>query len=225
MFDMQNRNNGENGAPEGQGWLQVRVTSARGAFPIEGAVVMVLTDPNAGSGEQSSVIRTLRTDRSGLTETVPLPAPPRYLSQTPGSAKPYATYNISVSKEGYYDVEGLGIPVFDGVVSTQAVNLLPEDRRAPGSMGGETSIREEPGYLNLRSGSAEDGGTAEYGAPEAETDGGGDMSDDYMMGEEMSDDDMTDEDMSEGYMTDDSMNAEHTGGAYGGAGAEDTGDE
>ena len=198
MFDMQNRNNEENGAPEGQGWLQVRVTSARGAFPIEGAVVMVLTDPNAGSGEQSSVIRTLRTDRSGLTETVPLPAPPRYLSQTPGAAKPYATYNISVSKDGYYDVEGLGIPVFDGVVSTQAINLLPEDRRAPGSMGGETSIREEPGYLNLRSGFTEDGGTAEYGARETETDGGGDMSD--------------------GYMTDGSMNAEHTG-------AEDTGDE
>lgn len=167
MFDMPNERNMQTQEETGSGWLQVRVTSARGAFPIEGAVVMVLTDPDILSGEQSSVIRTLRTDRSGLTETVPLPAPPRALSQVPGSSKPYATYNISVSKEGYYDVEGLGIPVFDGVVSTQTINLLPEDGRASGGENPSGTIREEPGYLNLRSGFDEDGSAAQFAVPGA----------------------------------------------------------
>ena len=69
---------------EGTGYLQIRVTSAGGAFPIKDAVVTVLSDPLV-NGAPSSVIRTLRTDTSGLTETVPLPAPSRTLSQSPGT--------------------------------------------------------------------------------------------------------------------------------------------
>ena len=144
---------------EGTGYLQMRVTSAGGAFPIEDAVVMVLSDP-LGSGAQSSVIRTLRTDASGLTETVPLPAPSRTLSQSPGNGKPYATYNIAVYKDGYYSVEGLGIPVFDGIVSTQAINLLPRDGLMPEkSRNPELVIDEAQGYLNLRAGANEEDGT------------------------------------------------------------------
>lgn len=144
---------------DGTGYLQMRVTSAGGAFPIEDAVVMVLSDP-LGSDAQSSVIRTLRTDASGLTETVPLPAPSRTLSQSPGNGKPYATYNIAVYKDGYYSVEGLGIPVFDGIVSTQAINLLPRDGLMPEkSKNPELVIDEAPGYLNLRAGANEEDGT------------------------------------------------------------------
>lgn len=144
---------------EGTGYLQMRVTSAGGAFPIENAVVMVLSDPLANDA-QSSVIRTLRTDASGLTETVPLPAPPRTLSQSPGSGKPYSTYNIAVYRDGYYSVEGLGIPVFDGIVSTQAINLLPRDGLMPEkSRNPELVIDEAPGYLNLRAGANEEDGT------------------------------------------------------------------
>lgn len=144
---------------EGTGYLQMRVTSAGGAFPIEDAVVMVLSD-SLGSGAQSSVIRTLRTDASGLTETVPLPAPSRTLSQSPGSGKPYATYNIAVYKDGYYSVEGLGIPVFDGIVSTQAINLLPNDGLMPEKVNPpELVIDEASGYMNLRAGANEEGGT------------------------------------------------------------------
>lgn len=144
---------------EGTGYLQMRVTSAGGAFPIEDAVVMVLSDPLA-NGAQSSVIRTLRTNTSGLTETVPLPAPSRTLSQSPGNGKPYATYNIAVYKDGYYSVEGLGIPVFDGIVSTQAINLLPNDGLMPEKVNPpELVIDEASGYMNLRAGANEEDGT------------------------------------------------------------------
>lgn len=144
---------------ESTGYLQIRVTSAGGAFPIKDAVVTVLSDPLA-NGAQSSVIRTLRTDASGLTETVPLPAPSRTLSQSPGSGKPYATYNIAVYKDGYYSVEGLGIPVFDGIVSTQAINLLPRDGLMPEKVNPpELVIDEASGYMNLRVGANEEDGT------------------------------------------------------------------
>ena len=150
---------------KGTGYLQIRVTSAGGAFPIKDAVVTVLSDPLV-NGAPSSVIRTLRTDTSGLTETVPLPAPSRTLSQSPGCGKPYATYNIAVYKDGYYSVEGLGIPVFDGIVSTQAINLLPNDGLMPEKVNPpELVIDEDSRYMNLRADAKKEDAAAgqEYG--------------------------------------------------------------
>ena len=70
----------------GYGYMIVRVTTARGAIPIEGALVSVNNyDPEFESG-RGDVIAMYTSGASGLTERFALPAPPRSLSMSPGSS-------------------------------------------------------------------------------------------------------------------------------------------
>lgn len=108
----------------GTGYLRVRASTANGALPVEGASVIVISDNENGEG--GTVIATLRTDSSGLTPTISVAAPPKSLSLKPRSPeKPYSTVNIQVTADGYYTVENVGVPVFDGTLSQQNVNLIP----------------------------------------------------------------------------------------------------
>ncbi len=108
---------------EGRGYLRVNVRKARETLPIEGAFVQIYGSDEAGNN--SGVLYSLRTDADGITETVELSAPPAALSMKPGDPQPYGIYNITVQKEGYGRVENIGVPVFDGVLSTQPVQLIP----------------------------------------------------------------------------------------------------
>ena len=113
----------------GMGYLRVRASSANGALPVEGAVVMVTKDNEDGEG--GSVIASLRTDSSGVTPTIEIPAPPKSLSLTPGGTrKPYSKVNIQVTADGYYTVENVGVPIFDGNLSQQNVNMIPRSTGA-----------------------------------------------------------------------------------------------
>ena len=109
----------------GLGYMIVRVTTARGAIPLEGALVTVSNySPEFESG-RGDVIAVYKTDRSGVTEKFSLPAPPRALSMSPGNGKSYQTYNISVAKDGYYSQSYINAPVFDGITSIQTADMIP----------------------------------------------------------------------------------------------------
>ncbi len=125
-----------NAKNDAAGEIRIRVFSADGAFPIENAVVLI--SPNSLNGENNGVIMSLRTDKSGLTETVYLPTKPRELSESPGNGEPYESYNIETKKEGYYPVNNMNVPIFDGIGSTLPVNLVPLALGAyPSSIGFE----------------------------------------------------------------------------------------
>ena len=105
-----------------RGLIGFRVYTARGALPIKGAECTV-TKTIAGA---PYVIFTKLSDESGSTPTMPLPAPPRSLSQSPDNIiMPYALYDATVKAEGYSTVELSGIPIFDGVTSIQRVAMIP----------------------------------------------------------------------------------------------------
>ena len=74
---------------------------------------------------ETGLLYSLETGIDGLTPPVELPAPPRAESLTPGTPTPFARYNVEIRKDGYNRVTNLGVPVFDGIVSTQPVLLLP----------------------------------------------------------------------------------------------------
>ena len=79
-----------------EGYLTVRVSTARGAIPLEGATVNVRGD----DADSSEIIFSLLSDRDGRTPTVTLPTPPKENSTSPGISPAFSTYNIDVFKDG-----------------------------------------------------------------------------------------------------------------------------
>lgn len=129
----------------GTGYLKVQTYSGEGAFPIESAAV-IITDSDGKS------IASLRTDRSGLTETISLEAPPRELSQAPSydGRIPYSTYTVQINKDGFYPVEDYTVPIFDGITAIQRVNMLPLTEFYPLFSNPLLQNVETPGYPNLQ---------------------------------------------------------------------------
>ena len=103
------------------GTILVRVSTAGGALPVEGADVRIR---GAEEGNKS-IVYLLTTDRSGLPEEISVPTPPAAVSLTPGNAKGFADYDIEVFKAGFYPITLRHVPVFSGVRSLQPVNLIP----------------------------------------------------------------------------------------------------
>lgn len=115
-------------APDGQGTLVVQVTLAKGALPVEGALVQI-----SSTEEPPVLLAQLRTDGSGRTAPITLAAPSGSLSQTPDPLRrPYSTYNITVDYPGYYATDAVNVPIFDRINSIQPISLLP--------LGGDVSF-------------------------------------------------------------------------------------
>lgn len=114
-----------NNSSTGYGHMIVRVTTARGAIPLESATVTVHNyDPEFENG-RGDVIAVYTTNSSGLTERFSLPAPPRELSMSPGNGKSYETYNLSVTRPGYYQQYYTSVPVFEGITAIQNADMIP----------------------------------------------------------------------------------------------------
>ena len=103
------------------GYIIVKVSTARGAIPLENAAVGIRGD----TPETSGIIYSTVTNSDGHTEKIALPAPSRELSETPKSTKPYATYNVDVFKDGYVPLSFRGVPVFSSVISIQPAIMVP----------------------------------------------------------------------------------------------------
>ncbi len=104
--------------PVGQGSLIVQATTAGGAIPVQGAEVTI-------SSSDGDIIAVRVTDNSGRTNRVLLDAPSYLYSQTPGTIRPYSTYNIRIEAPGYFTQNLLNIAVFDRIESIQPVILEP----------------------------------------------------------------------------------------------------
>ena len=106
---------------ESLGYLKVKVSTARGAIPLENATVRVRAEGAGNTG----AIYSLETDSSGITDILPLPAPPRALSQEPNGSVPYSLWEISVFCDGFISAIFSGVPVYAGITSIQNANLVP----------------------------------------------------------------------------------------------------
>lgn len=77
------------------GELQFNVYAENVGAPIENAKVTI-TDRDS-----ESIIEEFRTDSSGQTPFIELPAPPVEYSLNPESPKPYSEYNVFVESESF----------------------------------------------------------------------------------------------------------------------------
>ena len=106
----------------GRGTLRVQVSTARGAFPVNRAVVEVAVM----LGGARVLLYRKRTDSSGIADGFTLPAKPCYESQNPGTAgDSMASYVVSVSHPSYEAVTDLPAGVFIGTKTILPVALTP----------------------------------------------------------------------------------------------------
>ena len=106
---------------ENAGYLIVKVSTARGAIPLDDAAVSI----RGGNRENSDIIYSLRTNSDGLTPKISLPAPAKANSETPNGAFPFSVWNIDVFKDGYVPVYFKNVPVYASITSIQPAILVP----------------------------------------------------------------------------------------------------
>jgi len=104
------------------GTLIFQVTGGQGAFPIADATVTLTKELN----DNQQLSFTVRTDESGKTTPLSLPAPDRELSQRPGNGIVYASYQAEISAPNYVTTRIRDLPVFDGITTIQPVSLTPD---------------------------------------------------------------------------------------------------
>ena len=128
----------------GTGYLILHVTTAGGAIPLEGAKIDIKTYEPADSSDAATRGDTVASPISGTdgnTVRIPLSAPPKSLSESPGNGMPYARYSADVTLDGYYTQSYAGIPIFDGITSIQPVILIPLPENGTQGLPREDSIR------------------------------------------------------------------------------------
>lgn len=120
------------------GYLTVRVTTARGAIPLEGATVNI----RGNEADSSAILYSLLSDRDGRTPKVALDTPPKENSDTPGGAAAFSTYNIDVFKEGYVPLYFQNVPVFPNIMSVQPAVMVPANSLSGATLSG--TVNEAP---------------------------------------------------------------------------------
>lgn len=111
-------------SPDGVGTLVAAVTTAREALPVAGADVML----SRRDAQGTHLLYFLETDRSGRTPVMQLPAPAASQSESPGSAAPYAVYDLRVFADGYVPAAQTDVRVFGGTAGTIPITLIPAER-------------------------------------------------------------------------------------------------
>ena len=102
------------------GGLQISVNTDTQNRPIPGAVIRI-----SYTGEPDNVIEEIRTDDTGQTPLIELPAPPVEYSLEPSENQPYSEYNIQVDAEGFEPILVSGTELLPDVNSVQPIRMHP----------------------------------------------------------------------------------------------------
>ena len=135
---------------ESEGYLVVHVTTARGSIPLEGAAVNIRTNEDADTTPRADMLYATTTNRDGNTERIPLAAPPRKNSMSPGEVPPFSTYHLEVRREGYGMQSFVALPIFAGITAIQPVDLIPLPEDGTGNVlrpGDERFFENSPADL------------------------------------------------------------------------------
>ena len=103
-----------------RGLLQVNAVNIQNNFPIQNARVSIRYREDPGR-----IIEQVETNSSGQTAQVSLPAPPAALSLEPGTARPYAEYDILVEAPGFMPLEIDGTEILADSTAIQPAALTP----------------------------------------------------------------------------------------------------
>lgn len=111
--------NAQQDAPQ-TGQLQLQVNSVLGFVPIENATITI-----SYARDPDTIIEQVRTDSSGETANIDLPAPPIEYSMEPVEQQPYSEYNLRIDAEGYDPVFISGTEILPDTLAIQPVRMEP----------------------------------------------------------------------------------------------------
>lgn len=107
-----------------RGTLQINVTSAVNAFPVERAEISI-----SYTGVPESTLEKIQTDSSGQTETIELAAPPEEWSlDIEEDRQPYSEYTLSIKAPGFEPVNIAGTEILANVKAIQNIQMKPADQ-------------------------------------------------------------------------------------------------
>ena len=104
-----------------KGYISAQIFTARQVIPISGASVMI----TKRNGSANELIGFRITNEDGRTGLVEVDTPDEMLSQEPGNAAPFSSFDIHIEHPGYYPVTVVDAQVFGGVVTEQRAELIP----------------------------------------------------------------------------------------------------
>lgn len=107
------------------GNLRIRCTTGE-FIPVANATVSI-----SSPDEPDKVIEQLTTDDSGLTQSIPLAAPPLDYSLEPSTVRPYSIYNLAINAPGYENVQISNVEILPDVNSEQDTSLTPQTQPTP----------------------------------------------------------------------------------------------
>ena len=125
------------------GFLNVNVYAVTIGMPLEGAIVKVTNNDNL-------LLTEMTTDASGKIATLQLPSPPRELSlDINNSLKPYAEYNLEITKSGFMSQLIMNIEILNGTTAIQNVIMQPSANNEDPLSRRIISIKEHTLYANI----------------------------------------------------------------------------
>ena len=106
------------------GYLRVR-TRSQEVLPIEKATVRIFSP-----SQPEVVLEEFKTNNIGLTDNIPLAAPPIDYSLAPSTVQPYSNYDIEISAPGYESAYIADVEILPNVYAVQenTLNPAPEPR-------------------------------------------------------------------------------------------------
>ena len=107
------------------GTIISRVRTSDADLPIQNATVAYYEDAPGGV---KRLVGLRKTDLSGMTQPIELRTPNASASQSPdasGDPEPYRTVDIAADHPDYNRVTVRGVQVFDGILTTQDITLVP----------------------------------------------------------------------------------------------------
>jgi hypothetical protein len=105
------------------GSFSARAFVASEALPVSGAIVRIYSNDEMNLGYDVSVL----TGADGKTPVISLPAPDVSLSLSSGAPESaYATYNIEVTKDGFYPKKIENAAIFASTLSILPLNMVPD---------------------------------------------------------------------------------------------------
>lgn len=109
-----------------RGFLQINVVNIQNNFPIQNATVSIRT-----KGEPDRVLEEVKTNSSGQTEQLSLPAPPVEYSLSPGIIQPYSEYDLIIRAEGFDPLAISGTEILADSNAIQPAAMTPVGRQQP----------------------------------------------------------------------------------------------